>query len=43
MVKWKSRAGEEDKACIGSIRVGATAAITEGKKIRRTKQTKTAG
>jgi hypothetical protein len=42
-VKWKTRAGEEDAACIEPIGDGAAAFTTEGEKIRRTRQTKTAG
>ncbi len=42
MVKWKTRVGEEDAACIEPEGDGAAAAITfEGENFRR-KQTKTA-
>ena len=43
LVKWKTRACEEDTACIKPIGDGKAAITTEGEKIRRTKETKTAG
>jgi hypothetical protein len=43
LAKWKIRAGEEDTAHIEPIWDGAAAINTEGEKIRRTKQTETAG
>ena len=42
MVKWRTRADEEDTARIGSVGDGAAAITTEGENTRR-KQTKTAG
>jgi len=42
LVKWRTRADEEDTARIGSVGDGAAAITTEGENTRR-KQTKTAG